>query len=231
MSAGFSTEEEQAGREIVTQIAQKGGFTIRDDAWKAFAAQYRVENGGRPIANNPYNLTDPGSAFTWKAFGQIGWREGGSASEWHSDFAAFDTMTGGIDAAAQNYLGSYYPDVISSLKRGDDPVAVARAIETSPWSSDHYGMTTLETIVATADGGTVAAPLNSPLATTVEPTIVDPPMPDFTSHALPTFSLPKIGNPIASVVSNVEGAAIGKLVWIVVLGLVIVLVLAAVTES
>jgi hypothetical protein len=200
MSEGFTPQEERVGREIATSIGEQGGFSVRGDLWKVFAAQFRHETGGGAVyvGNNPLNLTDPNRSMTWKAYGQSGWRGlAGGPGEWHDNFAFFDTETGGAKAAAANYLGSYYGDVINSIKRGDDPVSVARAIEASPWSSDHYGYSSLEMILGSAPGANdQPIVLNSPTSAKADPPIPDPivddtPTPEASNQNF-SFTLPTI---------------------------------------
>jgi hypothetical protein len=110
------------------------------NAWVAFATQAQWENGGTVRGNNPLNLTDPGRRLYWRAYGQTGWYTGGTAAEWHTDFAAFATLGGGAQAAAANYLhqGSYGA-VLVACRSAAGPIPIADAIESSPWSSGHYG--------------------------------------------------------------------------------------------
>lgn len=233
MSDGFTAQEERVGREIATSIGEQGGFPVRGDLWKVFAAQFRHETGGGAVyvGNNPLNLTDPNRAMTWKAYGQSGWRGlAGGPGEWHDNFAFFATETGGAKAAAANYLGSYYGDVISSIKRGDDPVSVARAIEASPWSTDHYGYSSLEMILGNTPGSTdQPVVLNSPTSAVADPPIADPivdntPTPTASdqtfSFALP--SLPKIsGSSVAGSVAShlvpswLKWAALGLVLFVI----------------
>jgi hypothetical protein len=160
----FSPQSGAIGALIAAEIGRQGGFTVRDDAWITFASQVQRETGGVVTANNPLNLTDPGHGFLWRAFGQIGHRAGGSEQEWHTNFAAFDSLEGGARAAAANYLGSYYGNVIDALRSQADPVTLARAIESSPWDSGHYGGTLSEAVAAAVGdhGGSTAAALEQP---------------------------------------------------------------------
>lgn len=177
----FSPTSNAVGQLIASEIAARGGFKIRDDAWIAFAAQAQRETGGVVTANNPLNLTDPGQRSLWAPFGQTGWRSGGSSAEWHTNFAAFDSLEGGARAAAANYLGDYYPNVIAALRAGADPVTLAQEIERSPWDSGHYGGTLHEAVAAAVAQGGAAAPATpmpgsapAPAPSTIARAVLDP---------------------------------------------------------
>lgn len=150
------------GQVVAGELARRLGVQLHPQTPLAFAVQAQRETGGPIVANNPLNLTDPGAGFLWREFGQVGHRAGGTSEEWHTDFAAFDTLEGGARAAAANYLGGLYGGVVDALRRGAGPVELAGEIERSPWSSDRYGGT-LDDQVA-AELGEVADVPQAPLA-------------------------------------------------------------------
>lgn len=140
---GLSAWSEAAGRAIAAAIARELVVDDRPLAWLAFAAQAKHEcaDGDANVsagagANNPLNLTGSG----WP--GQTGFYVGGDSHEWHADFARFPTLELGAAAAAANYTthdpAGYYRGVVNAFQAGD-PVAIAQAIEDSPWDSGHYG--------------------------------------------------------------------------------------------
>lgn len=150
------------GQVVADELARRIGTPLHPDAWRAFAVQAQRETGGVITANNPLNLTDPGEAFLWRDFGQVGHRAGGTAEEWHTNFAAFDTVEGGSRAAAANYLGGLYGGVVDALRRGAGPVELAGEIERSPWDSDRYGGTLDDQVLE--ELGEVASAPQAPLA-------------------------------------------------------------------
>lgn len=157
-----SQQSVHIGRMVADEIGRAGGFAVRPDAWIPFAVQAQRETGGVVTSNNPLNLTDPGHGFLWRGFGQMGHRAGGTTEEWHTDFAAFDSLEGGSRAAAANYLGGLYGGVIDSLRRGAHPVELAGEIERSPWDSGRYHGTLDEEVrehYAQLAGADVSAPL------------------------------------------------------------------------
>lgn len=184
------------GQLVADELARRGGFKLDPDAWKAFAVQAQRETGGVITANNPLNLTDPGGAFLWRDFGQVGHRSGGSAQEWHTDFAAFDTVEGGARAAAANYLGGLYGGVVGALRRGAGPVELAAEIERSPWDSGRYSGTLDEEVAAHV--GMVASP---PSAAAVTPVAL---VPD------PAAVIGDIGGAIAAAPAKVVGEVTGR---------------------
>jgi hypothetical protein len=137
----LSNSATRVGRAMADELDFAG------ETWLALAVQVQWETGGQIRGNNPLNLTDDGGyaqgVLTWAAYGQIGWYEGGSATERHH-FAAFATLDGGARANAANYRnqaerGLYGYDRVLAAGRAGDLLGVARAIEASSWSSDHYG--------------------------------------------------------------------------------------------
>jgi len=104
-------------------------------AYVPLAVQVQLEvAGGDParsegaLRNNPLNLTGEG----WPD--QIG--------TWGGRFAAFSTLDAGSLAAAANYtvadVAGYYRNVVAAFLSGD-PVALALAIDESPWNAGGYG--------------------------------------------------------------------------------------------
>ena len=83
--------------------------------------------------NNPLNLDDrdgAGNIIFW----------GGRIGEYLGRFASFDTIEDGATACAVNYRNGPYADVLLALTDANfDPLALARAIQNSPWDADHYG--------------------------------------------------------------------------------------------
>ena len=159
----LSAWSEAAGREIAAHLARLLGVPASPRAWLAFAVQARRECADgdafrSPGArfHNPLNLTTARGTIVWPE--QSGTYGGGSADEWHDDFAAFPSLALGARACAQNYMAGSYAGVRRAVVQGDDPVALARAIEASPWSSDHYG-DTLHAEVAAELGELAPAPV------------------------------------------------------------------------
>ena len=104
-------------------------------AYVPLAVQVQLEVAGGNSArsegalrNNPLNLTGEG----WPD--QIG--------TWGGRFAAFSTLEAGALAAAANYtvadVAGYYRAVVEAFISGD-PVALALAIDESPWNAGGYG--------------------------------------------------------------------------------------------
>lgn len=212
----FSPTSNAVGQLVASEIAARGGFKIRDDAWIAFAAQAQRETGGVVTANNPLNLTDPGQRSLWARFGQTGWRSGGTAAEWHTNFAAFSSLEGGARAAAANYLGDYYPNVIAALRAGADPVSLAREIEKSPWDSGHYGGTLSQAVAAAVADGGAAAPAT--------------PMPGSAPAANPiAHAVALVSEPIRAGISQAQASVATQLVIWLLIVLAIVLIASAIT--
>jgi F0F1-type ATP synthase membrane subunit c/vacuolar-type H+-ATPase subunit K len=134
-------------REAADALAARLGISTPPLAWIAFAAQISNEtNNGDPstigVHNaNPFNLTT--AHGTLHLPGEIGAGEpGGSADEWHTDFARFADPATGARAAGEWYSAEgdpagYYAGVRRAFI-GGDPVAIARAIEASPFATGHY---------------------------------------------------------------------------------------------
>lgn len=128
-------------------LSQRLGIPTPPLAWLAFAAQISNETrNGDPstigVQNaNPFNLTTGGGRFLLP--GQIGsGQPGGSSTEWHTDFAAFPDPATGAHAAGYFYSAEgdpagYYAGVRSAFI-GGDPIAIAKAIEASPFAGGHY---------------------------------------------------------------------------------------------
>lgn len=152
----------QVGQVVADELARRLGVQLHPQASLAFAVQAQRETGGPIVANNPLNLTDPGHSFLWREFGQVGHRSGGTVEEWHTNFAAFDTVEGGARAAAANYLGGLYGGVVDALRRGAGPVELAEAIQSSPWSTDRYGGTLDDQVLE--ELGAVASVPAAPIA-------------------------------------------------------------------
>lgn len=98
--------------------------------------------------NNPLNLR-PSPTGMWE--GQTGVSSGG--------FSEFDTLEHGCAACALNYHnGSAYQGVRDALAAQPfDPLALAQAIQDSPWDADHYGGNLVSEVAAEL-GGDVAYP-------------------------------------------------------------------------
>lgn len=104
-------------------------------SWVPLAVQADIEDargtsyGAR--TNNPLNLR-PRVGSPWP--GQTGVSPGG--------FAEFATIEAGALACAQNYTtadsGGFYTGVNSAFRSGD-PIALAQAIDDSPWNAGGYG--------------------------------------------------------------------------------------------
>lgn len=133
--------------EAADALAARLGIATPPLAWLAFATQISNETrNGDPstvgVQNaNPFNLTTGGGRYPLP--GQIGaGSPGGSSTEWHTDFAAFPDPTTGAAAAGYFYSpegdpAGYYAGVRSAFI-GGDPVAIAKAIEASPFAGGHY---------------------------------------------------------------------------------------------
>lgn len=133
--------------EAADSLASRMGIVTPPLAWLAFAAQISNETAnGDPstigVQNaNPFNLTTGGGRYPLP--GQIGaGSPGGDSTEWHSDFAAFPDPSTGAAAAGYFYSAEgdpagYYAGVRSSFL-GGDPIAIAKAIEASPFAGGHY---------------------------------------------------------------------------------------------
>lgn len=138
----MSPWSENAGRLIAQALATLLGVPVPPSAWIAFAVQAEREcAGGTSVGarnNDPLNLTTANGTITWS--GQTGTYGGGDATEWHGDFAAFGSLVAGCWACASNYDGGSYGNVLDAFRAGD-PVAIATAIQQSPWDSGHYGGT------------------------------------------------------------------------------------------
>ena len=143
----FSAWVVARAHEAADALAARLGIATPPLAWLAFAAQISNETAnGDPSTigvhnSNPLNLTTGGGRYPLP--GQIGAGEpGGNAAEWHSDFARFpDPLTGaraaGFFYSAEGDPAGYYAGVRRSFL-GGDPVAIARAIEESPFATGHY---------------------------------------------------------------------------------------------
>jgi len=110
------------------------GIPESDKAWLAFAAQAEIEDAGGTSYgaqhNNPLNILP--SNPPWN--GQTGTGPAG--------FANFDTLDHGVEACAYTYNhqgdGQTYA-MVKAMYLTNDPVAIASAIERSPWDAGHYG--------------------------------------------------------------------------------------------
>jgi hypothetical protein len=121
----------EAGRMIATALAELLGIPVPAAAYLAFAVQARRETAGgtqMAAANNPLNLRPILGGWP----GQIGTTP--------ANFAVFGSLEAGCWACARNYDNPDYAGVLSAF-RGGDPVAMAYAIEESPWDEGHYGGT------------------------------------------------------------------------------------------
>ncbi len=141
----------RAGRLIAGALEQLLGAPASLDARLVFAVQAALEtaNGASigATANNPLNLTTARGRIFWP--GQVGTYSGGSQSEWHGDFARFARLEHGAYACALNYAsGGAYQAVRDAFRHGN-PLALAAAIEASPWDSGHYGNGNLAAAVQT----------------------------------------------------------------------------------
>lgn len=133
--------------EAADALALRLGIPTPPLAWLAFAAQISNETAnGDPSTigvhnSNPFNLTTGHGTITLP--GEIGaGQPGGDAAEWHTDFAAFADPSTGAQAAGYWYSpqgdpAGYYAGVRSAFI-GGDPVAIAKAIEASPFATGHY---------------------------------------------------------------------------------------------
>ncbi|MCR4338332.1 MAG: hypothetical protein NUW01_00435 [Gemmatimonadaceae bacterium] len=139
----------RAGTLIAEAFTTLWGVPMTPATATVFACQVRREtaNGDPDLSpgvrhGNPLNLTVPPNApdpdHYWN--GQVGTYSGGSTDEWHTNFAAFGSLEAGAWACAVNYSSVTYENVRDAL-RGGDPIALAEAIQQSPWDSGHYGGT------------------------------------------------------------------------------------------
>ncbi len=147
-------------REAADALAARMGISTPPLAWLAFAAQIANEtSNGDPatigVSNaNPFNLTTGGGRYPLP--GQIGaGSPGGSSTEWHTDFARFPDPRTGARAAGYFYSAEgdpagYYAGVREAFL-GGDPVAIASAIEASPFAGGHYSYN-LAPVVARESG-------------------------------------------------------------------------------
>jgi hypothetical protein len=144
---GWSPWVTARAHEAADALAARLGIPTPPLAWIAFAAQIANEtNNGDPstvgVHNaNPFNLTTAHGAIHLP--GEIGAGEpGGDPDEWHTDFARFADPSTGAAAAGSWYSpegdpAGYYAGVRRAFI-GGDPVAIARAIEASPFATGHY---------------------------------------------------------------------------------------------
>lgn len=182
-----SAKSKYSGQLISRELAQRLGVPEPPTAAIVFATQVKHETADMADwalgtkNNNPLNLT--GSNMLWQGYGQVGYYQGGSTSEFHNNFARFDTLENGCRACAANYLGRYYPNVIAAYKSGN-PISLAQAIQDSPWDSGHYGGRLVAEVQAELSN--YATP--QPAPTSAQPTG------DFISYTVqPGDTLSKIG--------------------------------------
>jgi hypothetical protein len=229
---GWSAWVIARAKETADALAARLGIPTPPLAWVAFAAQIANETAnGDPstvgVQNaNPLNLTTGGGRYPLP--GMLGAGEpGGSPTEWHSDFAAFPDATTGARAAgffysAEGDPAGYYAGVRRAFI-GGDPVAIARAIEESPFAGGHYAYN-LAPVVARETGspGPVnidAAPFTpAPVAAMSDASLL-PMLPDI-AGAVRVIT----GAPARAVAAVKERVAVELLVvLLVVLALVIIL--------
>jgi hypothetical protein len=147
-----------AGHLIADALATLIGVAkAPSDNWIAFAVQCSIEtaNGTSTGADkfNPLNLTTAGGTIVWP--GQTGTWGGGDTSEWHEDFAAFGSLQAGAWACAANYAnGEAYGEVRWAFL-GGNPIAIAKAIEDSPWDTGHYQQRLDEAVQEQLEEGTL----------------------------------------------------------------------------
>lgn len=172
----------RVGALVANSVASNLGMSeAPSNLWVVFAVQAQIEDAGGicPVSlgacfNNPLNLQDIGTDWP----NQVGTYQAGSGT-----FAKFARLEDGAEAAARNYVFSpYYPEVIAAFKAGDS-IALARAVDLSPWNEGGYGgrivqgtQDNLVTVVAspspTAPPRTVpptSAPTSTPVSRTPTP--------------------------------------------------------------
>ena len=147
----------RAGELSAEAYATLWGVPVPRGAAIVFACQARREtaNGDPDLSlgvrnGNPLNLTVPSDVpdpeHYWN--GQTGLYSGGSwPEEWHTNFAAFGSLEAGAWACAVNYSSPTYEHVRDAFRR-NDPIALAEAIQQSPWDSGHYGDTLVSEVRA-----------------------------------------------------------------------------------
>jgi hypothetical protein len=234
----FSAWVVARAHEIADALAARLGIPTPPLAWVPFAAQIANETAnGDPstvgVQNaNPLNLTTGHGRYPLP--GMIGHgRVGGSATEQHSDFAAFPDPTAGARAAGYFYSAEadpagYYAGVRRAFI-GGDPVAIARAIEDSPFATGHYSYN-LSPAVAAHTGRAAPGPVNIDAAPYAPPGAPAMSVPDL----LPDFGLPDVAAGI-SVITGAPGRMITaakekvavELVVVLLVILALVLILAA----
>jgi hypothetical protein len=134
------------GEQIAHWLAGLLGETDAIAARQAvtFAVQVKVETADGSVVHpgNPLNLRP--RAAVWGPWpGQTGVTP--------DDFAIFDSFQAGAKAAAANYATPLYAAVQDAFRSGD-PIALAKAVEDSPWDSGHYAHR-LDVLVAAEIGG------------------------------------------------------------------------------
>lgn len=134
-TVGLTDWDKRAGMLIADELARLLGMPAPpSNAWAVFAVQAHIEDAGGSSygaqTNNPLNLRsrDGGGNL-------IGWQ--GMTGESPAGFAEFDTLEDGALACAINYTNVSYTHVVAAFRAGD-LIALAQAIQDSPWDAGHY---------------------------------------------------------------------------------------------
>jgi hypothetical protein len=109
----------QWARDFLTKV----GMPITSENVRAVSAWEQAE--GTKASFNPLATTQSGFAGETR-FNSVGVKN-------------YATYQDGIDANAHAILNGRYPNVLDALRKGDDAMAVARAIADSPWGT-HEGV-------------------------------------------------------------------------------------------